>query len=293
MSFYTAKVTLSAAVATNGTFTVGYPAGSNPGSFQGARGHYAYAEGLQAIINWPKDFSLSFGASNITVTWLGTTSIPANTSVFFQFETMGANRPGPYDVNGAIGAVPTDIVFVDFGTPIAASFNAVTGTVALADALLHTLAPAYQCDIARNLKCSSSNAGDTTQTLTVYGYDIYGVAMTESFTMNGTSSVVGKKAFWIVTAYQSTALFAGNLNLGIGDLFGLPVYLNTKKMIISEIMDDAAPTAGTVVKADTATPSATTGDVRGTYLPNTVANAGHVYGLLVATPDKLTKMPQF
>jgi hypothetical protein len=48
MSFKTAKVTLAAAVATNGTITVGYPTGTNSGHYAGAFRHKAFAEGLQA-----------------------------------------------------------------------------------------------------------------------------------------------------------------------------------------------------------------------------------------------------
>jgi hypothetical protein len=89
MSFKTAKVTLASAVATNGTITVGYPTGTNKGTYTGAFRTRRSPKACRPSLSAPTDFTVSFGASNITVTYKGTTSIPANTKVMFQFDFVG------------------------------------------------------------------------------------------------------------------------------------------------------------------------------------------------------------
>src|SRR3546814_11121282 len=91
--FTTREVTLSAAVATSGTFTVGYPVGRGAGSFTGGTRHSFHC--LGADYNAPVDFTVSFGASEATITYLGETTLPAGTRVFVQFDELaaGASRP--------------------------------------------------------------------------------------------------------------------------------------------------------------------------------------------------------
>src|SRR5260370_1162471 len=97
-------VVTGAAVATNGTLTFAYPARPGPyaeatlaGDYVGSVGHSAYAEGLQAALAFPVGFSLTFNASNITFTYLGVSTIPANTRVQLQLDTIGQNESvGPF-----------------------------------------------------------------------------------------------------------------------------------------------------------------------------------------------------
>ena len=95
MAVIQASFSTTAAIATNGTITFGYPTrwGTAPdvttqGDFIGSYGHQAFAEGLQTLLNSPKDFTLTFGNTNITFTYLGTTSIPANSD-----RNRGRDRP--------------------------------------------------------------------------------------------------------------------------------------------------------------------------------------------------------
>ena len=79
MTFKVVYATPSSAVATSGTITLAYPADTTAGDFA-THGHYLIASGLQAKFSQDAGtLTVAFGASDITVTYRGSTSIPANT----------------------------------------------------------------------------------------------------------------------------------------------------------------------------------------------------------------------
>lgn len=318
MAVLQTSFTASSAIATNGTTTFGYPTrwGTAPdvttqGDFVGSYGHQAFAEGLQALLNSPKDFTLTFGNSSITFTYLGTTSIPAGSVVKIDLHTIGQDgQPrftDSFSYSGTAGDVASQansgsanilgvatraqnggFSYINFGTPITSSATTVVNASNAAETLttVQTLSPAVVLDVARNLIYKSSNAGDTTQTITARGLDEYGQAMTETVTLNGTSSVVGKKAFKTVISWQASATTAGTVSIGVGVLLGSPVFIFSPAASIRDILNQATATAGTWVAGDNSTPSATTGDVRGTYSPNTGPSTNtNTYESLVAVPN--------
>jgi hypothetical protein len=115
--------------------------------------------------------------------------------------------------------------------------------------------------------------------------------MTEVATLNGTSAVVMNKAFYVVISYQPSAALAGNLSLGTGVLLGLPFFLPGKASsagagyIVREVMDAALATAGTFVGGDLTIATGTTGDIRGTWSPNTAPNGTHIYELVMSAAE--------
>lgn len=128
-------------------------------------------------------------------------------------------------------------------------------------------------DVTRIVSAVSSNIGDTTQTVTVTGTDYWGQTQTEAITLNGTTTVNGKKGFKTITSVAVSAALTGNLSVGDGDVYGLPYKVTDAGYLLRTGWANAvADNAGTFVAADTATPSATTGDVRGTFAPTTSAN---------------------
>lgn len=127
----------------------------------------------------------------------------------------------------------------------------------------------------RNVTIVLSGAG--APTVTVYGLDYLGQPMAEQFTGNGTTPVVGKKAFKEVTSISSTLVAATTMNVGYGDILGLP-YATTK--LETELMDTVAATAGTFVTALQTAQTATSNDPRGTYLPNSAPNGSRDYVLV-------------
>ena len=321
MSFVISKATTAAAVSASGTITFAYPSipisgnpsypypfepnhvNANPpppqpleqtsaGDFQYSNGHYAISSSNQARLVFGKDFSLTFNtpiASGITMTLSASfaSTIPAGSVVTLQLEFVGQNDGAVFKVDSRIGRGSiSPAAVIRFGSPLAAVTTGVVNAAAVAVTTVVTLGTAVVLDAPRNLTYVSSSAGDTTQTITVRGLDEFGNAMTEVKTLNGTTSVVGAKAFKTVISYQASAALAGTLSLGFGVLLGLPVALEATAYVIQDITDGAkSGTAGAYVKADNTIPSGTTGDVRGTFSPNTAPNGVHQYELVVFLPD--------
>lgn len=143
-------------------------------------------------------------------------------------------------------------------------------------------------DFPRAVSVTSSSAGDTTQTATVYGFDVYGQPMTETIAFNGAATVNGKKAFKKVTRVAISAAMAGNASAGTTDIMGLP-YRATSRDYVLTAQAGAFVTTGTFVGADTNTATATTGDVRGTFVPPAANNGSRVLNIVIFTvPDSAT-----
>jgi len=129
-------------------------------------------------------------------------------------------------------------------------------------------------DYARAVSAVSANAGDTTQTITVSGTDYWGQAQSELISLNGTTTVYGKKSFKTITKVAVSASLAGNLSVGNSDVYGLPYAVTDAGYLLRTGWANAvADNAGTFVAADATSPATTTtGDVRGTFKPTTAAN---------------------
>lgn len=319
MAILNTKFTVTSVLATNGTLTFGYPTrwGTAPdvttqGDFIGSYGHQAFAEATQTLLNSPKDFTLTFGNSTITFTYLGTTSLPVGCVVNIDIHTVGQNGQPRYghafafsgsagDVAAEANSGAANIVgvstkaqlggfsYLNFGTPITSSATTVVNASATAETVATpiVLSPAVVLDVPRNLIYKSSSASDTTPTtITARGLDDYGQAMTETVIFNGTASVVGKKAFKTVLSYQVSAVTVGTVSIGVGVLLGSPVFIFSAAASLRDILNQATATAGTWLAGDNSTPSATTGDVRGTYSPNTAPSTNtNTYESLVAVLD--------
>lgn len=79
----TISATPSSAVATNGTVTFTYPSGYDASSFV-AGGATLWSEGLETLFNeGASNFSVSYGALSATVTYLGSTPLPAGSALRF------------------------------------------------------------------------------------------------------------------------------------------------------------------------------------------------------------------
>ena len=183
---------------------------------------------------------------------------------------------------GGRGIPRTGIVTADLGTPVIldADGYAVAQAVAGAGNLTLNGVLAGVADVARVVQLVSTGAGDTTQTATVTGTDMYGADLTEDIALNGVTPVVGLKAFKTVTQIAISAVAAGNVSAGTEDILGLPFALGSIGDLIAVNEDDAQATVGTVVVADQTSPAtASTGDVRGTYNPTVVLDGAKVVKL--------------
>lgn len=204
--------------------------------------------------------------------WMGTATGPQTNS----WATSG--NPG---VIGQ-GVGPLGRVYIFDIVPAALSATAVCAAQAVAAAGNATINGASASggvatfDVARNVSVVSSNAGDTTQTVTVTGTDYYGQAQTQTISLNGTTTVNGLKAFKTITQVAVSAALTGNLSVGSGDTFGLPYRVTDAGYLLRTGWNNAvADNAGTFTAADTTSPAtAATGDVRGTFLPASTAANG-------------------
>jgi hypothetical protein len=125
-------------------------------------------------------------------------------------------------------------------------------------------------DVPRNVIIDA--AGAATAVLTVTGTDVYGLAMSEAITLNGTTAVAGKKAFKTITSIAASAA-ATDFFVGTGDVFGLPIRADSRNYV-QTAWNSAFVTTGTFVAAVTTSPATTTtGDVRGTFAPADAADA--------------------
>jgi len=240
--------TLSVAVAQNGTFTVGYPTGKGAGSYSGGHKHKMAA--LQTVFEAPTGLTVAFGASEITVTYKGATTLPAGTDIVLELDIYGTK-----DGNASLGTSKRtsflSAIVVDLGAPLTLDADGIAESQNLASAgdleLDGALAVdgVVTLDVPRNVIADSGGAD--TAVLTVYGTDEYGVSMRESITLNGTTAVPGKKAFKTITRIAASAAIANGAFVGTGDVLGLPVFLPGAGYVIKELQDGAAATAGTLV----------------------------------------------
>lgn len=158
-------------------------------------------------------------------------------------------------------------VRMELGQPVAASTTGIMDAVSIASALVRSSAGLEDHEgkmgrYGRNVTIALSGAG--TPTITVYGIDYLGQPMAETFTAAGASAVAGKKAFKEVQGVTSGAVAATTLNIGFGNVLGLPYAIG---QITDAYVDNVAPSAGTAVVAIQIAQTATTGDPRGTYTP--------------------------
>jgi len=198
-----------------------------------------------------------------------------------------------FTLNGsaAIPGAATSPVYVYSIVPATMATNNISTAQAVAGAgnltITGTLATAgvATLDVPRIVRVTSSDAGDTTQTATVYGTDVYGVSMSEAIAFNGAATISGKKAFKTVTRVAISAALAGNASVGTGDAFGLP-YVAASRNYALTAYNGAFVTTGTFVDAVSTSPATTTtGDVRGTYLVPSASDGSKILTIWIYIAD--------
>ncbi len=288
MSFSTITTTLGVAVADAGTFTVSYPSGKDAGAFYQAMGHKMTLDG-QNTYNFPDDFDVTLGTANITITNKSGTTWAAESAVRLQLEEQG-DRAYKDGRTGELlkSTVESNVFLVSLGAPDAASAAGVAASQTPAAAGNLTLTSStVTLDVPRNIT-ETGVAATVAHTITVTGTDVYGDAVVETITgAVGATTVAGKKAFKTITNIAVSGGTTGAITVGWGDVLGLPVFLPSAGHILKEMADGVAATAGTVVAGirTAGGSTATTGDVRGTYDPNSAANGAIVFQLVVSLPD--------
>lgn len=175
-------------------------------------------------------------------------------------------------------------VYVEFGAPAAAATNNILAAQDMTAAgTVTTFVAAYTPNVegmmgryGRALQVAASGA--STGTVTIKGRDYLGQSMVEQFTLNGTTPVLGQKAFRYVDSVTFTATAGINLLVGTQNRLGLP-YRAQVTAITNEMMNGATVSAGAIVVGSTAVQTATTADPRGYYTPATAPNGSNTYTL--------------
>lgn len=310
------EVTLASALAAAGTFTAGYPQGFDTGSFYAAYGHKIVTQSGDKFY-FPADFTISLGATSITITSVDMV-LAAGTKLYLQMELVGQDDGlgSQFDVRALKRTVALKPLLINLGAPDTADndsmVKAATSTE-LPNAETVTYTPDtngttptdgvqsvvsingvnyWELDVPRNVFVNTTHGSSiVAMTVKVTGLDEYGVDMYEEISVAATGTNEndsGLKAFKWVRSIAFTA--AGNAeantcNVGFGDVLGLPVFISNVTFVTDELQDAARATAGTVVGGVLSAPTATTGDVRGTYDPNAACDAAKVFRLVCMVPD--------
>lgn len=163
------------------------------------------------------------------------------------------------------------------------TLTAGTGVTTVVDA---TGVTRYVLDVPRCVTAVSANAGDTTQTITITGYDAFGQLMTSRVTLNGTTTVVSTKAFKSVISMAISAATAGNVSAGFNDRIGMPVRVTDAAYIVRAGYNNVvADDASVFVSSDATNPATVlTGDVRGLLTPSSAFNGSKRLVLALAVP---------
>ncbi len=305
-------IILGAAVADAGTLTASYPAGTDEGHFTFNRHHKLMMNSTEMA--FPADFTLTFGTSNITITNASGAAWPVGARLYLQLDKTGINDTD--DNPGSPRVSILKLVQIDLGAPdvLDADFiiKAATSTE-LPDTETVTYTPDtdgttptdgagpvvvkgginyWELDVPRNLVSTVTHGSSVVaMTWTATGLDEFGNVLSETVTVaaTGTSQVDATlKAFKHVRSIALVAVAdaeANTVNLGTGDVLGLPVFLPSLDHVVLELQDNVIATAGTMLGGVLTEPSATTGDVRGTYDPNSATDGARVMQLIVALSD--------
>lgn len=270
--------TLVADVGLGATFTVAYPTGRTADDYLGAKSCFITSHSIMTLFQEVGDFSIVFGSANISITLATGLALPNGAKLGINLRRAEAGK----DMADPATMTKLDLVRIILGVAATAVANGAvlsqncSATTGLATGINGSLASAgiATFDVPRNVVAAWTG----TAVLTVTGKDKYGVTMRES-SASGTT-FTGKKAFKTITGISVSADVTG-LTVGSGVVLGLPVFVADVADLVKEAVDGAAPTAGTFVAGVQTTASATTGDIRGTYNPNSAPNGARNYELSV------------
>ena len=122
----------------------------------------------------------------------------------------------------------------------------------------------------RCLTVTNNNAGDTGYSISVTGYDIFGVAMTESINVSANATATGAKAWKYITGVSLVksggGTPTGTISVGTSDTFGFA--MKSEKWEYMNIYFAGAfisTSTGWTTAVNTKPATSSTGDVRGTY----------------------------
>lgn len=217
---------------------------------------------------------MPIGPGMVVLSTSGTVSqgTAAGTQVFNQLTTTGGTATAPV-AQGYAGTYQTLGNLTATSGTVTLAYQNVQQCVALNNPQTPSVALWNPMALTGRCVTVTAAAGATYTTATVNGYDVYGFPMSEAITLTAGSAVNGNKAFKYI---KSVVLSGGTADtthaysVGTRDVFGLPIRADSfGEVTINSATSLTAVTGITAatgfIIADRTTPSATTGDVRGTY----------------------------
>jgi hypothetical protein len=192
--------------------------------------------------------------------------------------SIGTNFPRRINMYVRAMAYSSDVNYngftrVNFGAPIAASATSIlnAGSIAAGTSIDLSAVAAVPDPFGRNVVVVAGAANATA--VIVYGWDYLGQPIAESLTLNGTTPVVGVKAFKSFSSVSYTAA-ATTLSIGTGVKLGLPY----KAIRVEwEVANGAVVAAGTLNAPSLTDPQTNvTPDPRGTYVTTTAMNGANI-----------------
>jgi len=301
---------LGAALAAGGTTaTIAYPAGTTLANFKIGGGNHKFTAGQTLYEVAKGDFSASLTYAGFTITLAaGRATIPAGAKMNIELDDSLTNQTLA-KLGGRAGQL--SVLTIPLGTPVAADtddlIKAATSTeLPNAETVTYTVATTgtspvdgvnttWTADVPRTVLATATHASSlVAMTITITGKDDYGEALVSvlSITATGTSKTAqGTKAFRSISSIAITS--AGNaesntLDIGFSGAIGLPTFLASGAYVLKEIVSGAAASAaGTFTAGSMSTPSTTTSDRRGLYLPDSgqAFNGQLPYELVILSED--------
>lgn len=223
---------------------------------------------------------------------------------FMPLTKISLGAPEAADDDGLVDAatsteLPNNATIVyttadDGTTPFDNADTPAPASVVMADGEAYSV---WTLDVPRNVTgVVSHSTTSIAMTVIVAGFDEYGEAMTELFTFGASAQdvvVAGKKAFKHIRSFTIASggnATANTLNMGWGNVLGLPYRLNHASDLFSAFAGGTSELGdSTVVAGDAQTATNATGDVRGTITFDTAANGTAVFNAWMHVADPNTK----
>jgi len=195
---------------------------------------------------------------------LSGTGVATGTLVTAQL-TGPAGGAGTYSVTGNATVSSTTITGQATGTPALVQLFGQSQTIGVWNP---------QAMVARAVSVTGS-ASATGGNITISGYDIYGVPMSEVIAAPASATTVnGKKAFKYISSVVPAFTDAHNYSVGTTDIYGFPLRSDFfGDVAINYNATGITANTGYVAAVTTSPATTTTGDVRGTYALQSAADA--------------------
>lgn len=185
----------------------------------------------------------------------------------------GTGGAGTYYLSGTAGTATSATTTLQTAGPIASliPFGSISSSVTGTPSLWNP-----QALLGRAVAITAAASASGAVVFTIKGYDIYGYPMIETITAATNTQTLGKKAFKYIKSVTPDSSDAINYSVDTTDIIGFPIrtdFFGDSLVNYSASLNPAVITANTGYVASVQTaPTATTGDVRGTYALQTAAS---------------------